>query len=87
MMAAILIILTVLCIIKDFAAIKKSFTASKAAVPAECREKTPMTDDANLTMREGIKANPESVLNLSNILEKQWGANLLTMKSWTTLTI
>ena len=30
-------------------------------------------EDPNQTMRANMKADPQSVLNLSNMLEKQWG--------------
>ena len=33
----------------------------------------PNDSDSNVTMRNNMKANPQSVLNLSNMLEKQWG--------------
>lgn len=33
---------------------------------------SPNDNDPNVTMRNNMKANPQSVSNLSNMLEKQW---------------
>lgn len=70
--AIILTILAVLCLVGDIFTIKKlmsSQTVEQGSPPmTEASE-----DDPNTVMRNNMKLNPQSVLNLSNMLEKQWG--------------
>lgn len=68
----ILTILVAFCLVGDIFAIKKSMSAPN--VEQNSRLTTEVTeDDSNIAMRNNMKANPQSVLNLSNMLEKQWG--------------
>jgi len=70
--AAILGAFAAFCLFTDILTVKKSLTMTKAAkksIPAMDSE----NEDANVTMRSNLKANPQSVLNLSNMLEEKWG--------------
>jgi phosphate/sulfate permease len=70
--AVVLTIFAVLCLVGDIFAIKKSMPAPN--VEQDSRPTTEVTEDApNIAMRNNMKSNPQSVLNLSNMLEKQWG--------------
>lgn len=70
---AILIIFAVLCIAKDFSILKPKQTISPYSPSDFADTSTPFDEaDPNQTMRASMKADPQSVLNLSNMLEKQW---------------
>ena len=67
--AIILGVFAVICLIGDILAVKKSLAVSKSG------QETPVIEaegnDPNIAMRNNMKANPQSVLNLSNMLEKK----------------
>ncbi|MEA4989046.1 MAG: hypothetical protein VB095_13380 [Anaerovorax sp.] len=67
--AVVLGVFAVICLIGDILAVKKSLVASKSWQEPPATEK----EDPNISMRNNMKTNPQSVLNLSNMLEKQWG--------------
>ncbi len=70
----ILIIFAVLCIAKDFSIIKPKQTIPPYPPSDFADTSTPFDEaDPNQTMRASMKADPQSVLNLSNMLEEQWG--------------
>lgn len=72
--AVVLIIFTILCIAKDFSILKPKQTISPYLPSDFADTSIPLNKvDPNQTMRENMKANPQSVLNLSNMLEEQWG--------------
>lgn len=56
---------------QDVLSVKQAIMAPKAAegIPVEIFDH----ESANETARNNIKSNPQSVLNLSNMLEKKWG--------------
>lgn len=70
--AIILGTFALLCLIRDIIAIKRSLTT-----PKKEKESTSaiagVDNDPNISMRINLKSNAQSVLNLSNLLEKQWG--------------
>ena len=62
----------IICLVGDIRTVKRSLAASDMVM--ECGSIiTPNDNDPNVTMRNNMKANPQSVLNLSNMLEKKWG--------------
>lgn len=61
-----------ICFIGDIITIKKSISATKEGQGSNPVTKT-IEDDPNTSMRNDMKSNPQSVLSLSNILEKQLG--------------
>lgn len=70
--AAALGALATLCLIKDIRIVKQSLTPVKMAVGGNAigfDEK----ENANIAMRSDTKSNPQSVFNITNMLEKQWG--------------
>lgn len=68
----ILGVVAIICLVGDVWAVKRSVGASDTGVASNSI--MPSNDnDPNITMRNNMKANPQSVLNLSNMLEKQWG--------------
>lgn len=72
--AVILIIFAVLCIAKDFSILKPKQTISPYSPIDFSDTSIPLEEeDPNQTMRANMKADPQSVLNLSNMLEEQWG--------------
>ena len=72
--AVILIIFAILCIAKDFSILKPKQTISPYSQSDFPDTDTPLDEkDPNQTMRENMKSNPQSVFNLSNMLEEQWG--------------
>ncbi|MFW5650683.1 MAG: hypothetical protein ACOCNC_04740 [Acetivibrio ethanolgignens] len=72
--AVILIIFAILCIAKDFSILKPKQAISPYSPNDFADTSIPLNEvDLNQTMRENMKANPQSVLNLSNMLEEQWG--------------
>ncbi len=72
--AVILIIFAILCIAKDFSILKPKQPISPYSPNDFAETSIPLNEvDLNQTMRENMKANPQSVLNLSNMLEEQWG--------------
>ena len=72
--AVILIIFAVLCIAKDFSILKPKQTISPySPIDFSDTSITLEEEDSNQTMRANMKADPQSVLNLSNMLEEQWG--------------
>ena len=70
--AAFLGVFAIICLVGDIRTIKRSRVASDMGV-ADNSIVSPNDNDPNMTMRNNMKANPQSVLNLSNMLEKQWG--------------
>lgn len=72
--AVILIIFAVLCIAKDFSILKPKQTISPYSPIDFSDTSIPLEEeDPNQTMRANMKADPQSFLNLSNMLEEQWG--------------
>ena len=72
--AVILIIFTILCIAKDFSILKPKQTISPYSPSNFADTSTPLDEaDPIQTMRANMKADPQSVLNLSHVLEEQWG--------------
>ena len=70
--ASILGVFAIICLVGDIRTVKKSLAASDMDMAGGSI--MPLNDnDPNVTMRNNMKANPQSVLNLSNMLEKQWG--------------
>ena len=61
-----------LCFVSDIISIRKSLVAPKEEPENHSASKKADTD-INIIMRNDTKSNPQSVLNLSNMLEKQWG--------------
>jgi len=65
-------VLAGVCLIRDILLVKTSLTSPKTA-----REGVSFTttdkEDANTKMRNDMKTNTQSVLNLSNMLEERWG--------------
>ena len=69
--AAILGVLAALCLVRDILTVKKLVVPSKAV-----KEEILVgagRGDPNVIMQNNMKFDPQSVLNLSNMLEKQWG--------------
>jgi len=60
------------CLIRDILLVKTSLTPPRTA-REDTSSATTDKEDANTKMRNDIKSNPQSVLNLSNMLEKRWG--------------
>lgn len=69
--AVILGIFAALCLVGDIITIRKSMVAPKVRQYIPIAET--VEDDPNIAMRNNMKSNSQSVLNLSNMLEKQWG--------------
>lgn len=70
--AAFLGVFAIICLVGDIWTVKRSLAASDMGVASSSIMPT-NDNDPNVTMRNNMKANPQSVLNLSNMLEKQWG--------------
>ena len=70
--AIILGAFALLCLVGDIIAIKKPSAAPKEVIESHTASKD-VDADPNIIMRNNMKSNPQSVLNLSNMLEKQWG--------------
>lgn len=72
--AIVLIIISVLCIVKDFFILKPKQVADNTLLDDSIKVSIPVYEtDPNKAMRDGIKSDPQSVFNLSNMLEEQWG--------------
>ena len=69
---AVLGVLGGVCMVRDFFLIKRSLTPPKT-VTEGIPPTAPSEEDENEQMRRAMKANPQSVLNLSNMLEERWG--------------
>ena len=67
--AVAFVALSVLCLIRDIRLVKASLTQPKTVGEPI----SPSEEDANVIMRRNMKSNPQSVLNLSNMLEEKWG--------------
>lgn len=70
--AIILTILAVLCFIRDIFFIKKSMSSPSTGKETNTIVETE-DDLLNASMRSDMKSNPQYVLNLSNMLETEWG--------------
>ena len=70
--AAVLGVFAIICLVGDVWAVKRSLAISDMG-KADNSTIHSNENDLNVTMRNNMKANPQSVLNLSNMLEKQWG--------------
>ncbi len=71
-MSVILIILAVFCLIRDIIIIKNILaarTVQQEEFPISSAEK----EKSDSVIRSQMKADPQSVLNVSNMLENQWG--------------
>lgn len=70
--AIILGAFALICFVSDIISVRKSLAVPKEGLENHSASKGADTDP-NITMRNDMKSNPQSVLNLSNMLEKQWG--------------
>ena len=70
--AAFLGVFAIVCLVGDIRTVKRSLATSDMG-KTDNSIMPPNDSDSNVTMRNNMKANPQSVLNLSNMLEKQWG--------------
>lgn len=70
--AALLGAFATVALIRDILSVKRALTVPKMATEVVLTA-TLEYEDANATMLSNIKANPQSVLNLSNMLEEKWG--------------
>lgn len=70
--AAFLGVFAIICLVGDIRTIKMSLATSDMG-KADSSIMSPNDNDPNVTMRNNMKANPQSVLNLSNMLEEQSG--------------
>lgn len=70
--AAALGVLAGVCLIRDILLVKTSLTPPNTAREGVSSATTD-EEDANIKMRNDTKSNPQSVLNISNMLEARWG--------------
>lgn len=77
--ATVLIIVSILCIVKDFFILKPkqvtNTTIPDDSIPDDYIKSgiSLYETNPNKAMRDGIKSDSQSVFNLSNMLEEQWG--------------
>ena len=70
----VLIIISVLCIVKVFFILKPKQVADNTLLDDSIKVSIPVYEtDLNKAMRDGIKSDSQSVFDLSNMLEEQWG--------------
>ena len=79
-----LIIVSILCIVKDFFILKPKRVTNTTIPDDSIKVGISLCETApNKAMRDSIKSDSQSVFNLSNMLEEQWGVNPLMKKLWT----
>lgn len=72
--ATVLIIVSILCIVKDFFIIKPKQFTDNTLLDDSIKVSIPVYEtDPNKAMRDGIKSDSQSVFDLLNMLEEQWG--------------
>lgn len=79
-----LIIVSILCIVKDFFILKPKRVTNTTIQDDSIKVGISLCEtDPNKAMRDSIKSDSQSVFNLSNMLEEQWAVNPLMKKLWT----
>ena len=72
--ATVLIIVSILCIVKDFFILKPKQVTNTTIPDDYIKSGISLYEtDPNKAMRDSIKSDSQSVFNLSNMLEEQWG--------------
>ena len=72
--ATVLIIVSILCIVKDFFILKPKRVTNTTIPDDSIKVGISLYEtDPNKAMRDSIKSDSQSVFNLSNMLEEQWG--------------
>ena len=72
--ATVLIIVSILCIVKDFFIIKPKQVTDNTLLDDSIKVSIPVYEiDPNKAMRDGIKSDSQSVFDLLNMLEEQLG--------------
>ena len=72
--ATVLIIVSILCIVKDFFIIKPKQVTDNTLLDDSIKVSIPVYEtNPNKAMRDGIKSDSQSVFDFLNMLEEQWG--------------